>query len=335
MIVLARESRSMNQAMLASHLGMTATNLSKIERGDVNVSADLLEKICKATHYPEMFFLQPGNILPEHLSYRKRLQVPQKTLMPIHARINVMLRHVATLLPLQPRHQVQLPHYTVSDKLTPEKIAEKLRKAWEVDTPVIANMVKLLEQKGIILLGFDFETDRVDSRSMVIDQQQPVIFYNKRLKGDRQRFSLAYQLGQLVMHTFAPIPADTDVAHEANTFAAAFLMPAKHVLPDLQQDITLPLLGELKRKWKQSMISVLYRADDLGLLTPNQKRYLVQQFNQLRIRKYEPSELEVPPEAPQLVKHWLAELRTKTKLGTAAIAELLCLHVDEYLDLYG
>ena len=82
------------------------------------------------------------------------------------------------------------------------------------------------------------------------------------------------------------------------------------------------------------MISLLYRADDLGLLTPNQKRYLLQQFNQLKIRRREPQELDVPPGRPAIVRRMLADYRSKTKLGMEEVAALLSLEVSEYMELY-
>jgi len=334
MIVLAREARGMSQAELAEKLGMTPTNLSKIERGDVSTSASLVEDLCGITHYPLNFFKQEGDIQPDNLGYRRRVHVPQKTLTPINAMMNVLARHADTLVRLNPKHQVQLPSYAVTEKQTPFRIADKLRTAWNIDTAVIPNLTKLLENKGIIICSFDFATDRVDSRSILMDGNQPVIFYNKRLKGDRQRFSLAYELGQLVMHSNKMLSPETDVSHEANEFAAAFLMPGKEMMADLKEGVTLPLLATLKPKWKQSMISILYRADDLGLLTPNQKRYLVQQFNQQQIRRREPPELDITAEEPKLLKRWIAELRSKTKMGTADIASLFCLEVDEFIELY-
>ena len=112
-------------------------------------------------------------------------------------------------------------------------------------------------------------------------------------------------------------------------------MPAKDIKSDFEQGITLPLLGELKRKWKVSMISLLYRADDLGLLTPNQKRYILQQFNQFRLRRREPPELDVPFEPTRLLKQYITQYKTKNKLSTAEMAKTLCLHTDEFLSLYG
>ena len=82
------------------------------------------------------------------------------------------------------------------------------------------------------------------------------------------------------------------------------------------------------------MIALLYRADDLGLLSPNQKRYLIQQFNQLQIRKREPMELDVAKEEPRLIKRWIADFRSKTTIGIVDMAALLFLNVDEFLELY-
>ncbi|HWJ91128.1 MAG TPA: ImmA/IrrE family metallo-endopeptidase, partial [Flavisolibacter sp.] len=177
-------------------------------------------------------------------------------------------------------------------------------------------------------------TERVDSRSLFTDGHHPVIFLNSRLLGDRQRFSLAYELGQLVMHSAGFVPLERDIGREANHFAAEFLMPRETIMKDFENGVTLPLLGELKKKWKVSMIALLYRADDLGCITPNQKRYLLQQFNQLQIRRREPIELDITVELPALMKKWIAEYRLKTGLGLPEMAALLCLNIDEFLDLY-
>ncbi|MCF8451378.1 MAG: hypothetical protein K9G49_16015, partial [Taibaiella sp.] len=93
-------------------------------------------------------------------------------------------------------------------------------------------------------------------------------------------------------------------------------------------------LGELKRKWKVSMISLLYRADDLGYLTPNQKRYLLQQFNEQKMRRREPKELDVPIERESLVKKWIKELKTKQKLNDKGVASLFHLNMDEFTTRY-
>ncbi|RYE48384.1 MAG: hypothetical protein EOP48_21175 [Sphingobacteriales bacterium] len=82
------------------------------------------------------------------------------------------------------------------------------------------------------------------------------------------------------------------------------------------------------------MISLLYRADDLGLLTPNQKRYVIQQFNQAKIRRREPVELDVAKEQPQLIHQMVVELCNQQNMTFPEAMQLLALEIDDYMELY-
>ena len=58
-----------------------------------------------------------------------------------------------------------------------------------------------------------------------------VIFYNQNCTVDRQRFTVAHELGHIVMHTEGlynrePSPNDNPIEHEANVFASRLLAPA-------------------------------------------------------------------------------------------------------------
>ncbi len=334
MLILARESRGQNQMEMAKMLGIMPTNLSKIERGDFSISPDSLTKFANITNYPLSFFYQQGDIVPENLNYRKREKVAQKLLTPIHARVNIIRYHVQLLTRALNIEKGGILNFTDTGYESPVATAQKLRKVWNIKTSVIDNLTELLEKKGIVISKCNFGTERVDSRSVLTDDKHPVIILNDLLLGDRQRFSLAYQFGHLIMHTLNAVDSKRDVAHEANVFAAEFLMPEKEIIEDFKDGVTIALLGELKRKWKVSMIALLYRADDLGLLTPNQKRYLLQQFNELKIRRREPVELDIPIEKPKLIRQWLAQLKSEKKLDTKAAAERIHLNVDEFIELY-
>ena len=83
------------------------------------------------------------------------------------------------------------------------------------------------------------------------------------------------------------------------------------------------------------MISLLYRADDLGLLTPNQRRYIIQQFNQQKIRRREPVELDVPKENATLLKKLIKKYITEYEISTRQMAAILAIPLQDYLDYYG
>ncbi len=334
MILLAREARGFTQTELADKLQLHKANISRLENGDTPVNEKTLVAICGATGFPPQFFMQPGGAIPVTLSYRKRQQVPAKIISAIDAHINIIRRHVQFITRAMQQPLPTLPLYEVTEKQTAAQIAILLRKKWNITAPVIDNLCTLLEQKGIIICSFDFGTERVDSRTMLTDDEYPIIFINSSSPADKQRFSLAFELGHLIMHTFSVVPHHRDINHEANGFAAEFLMPAKNIRKDLTEAITLPLLGELKRTWKISMIALLYRADDLGLLTPNQKRYLLQQFNEQHIRRREPPQLDVQKEYPQLMQRLLAAFMSKTKLDTSQLCTLLAIEPNDYKKYY-
>jgi len=334
MLILARESRGLSQAQLAEAIGMSATNLSKIERAEIGINDDNLHKIATLTGYPLPFFTQKGQISPEYLSYRKREVVAQKLLNPVNAKANIIRLQVQQLAHLLHKTAPFLPKMPVNEQNSPQNAAKQLRQQWQVGAGAINNLTWLIESHGILIAQFDFNTPRIDSRTMLTDDKQPIIFTNSSLLADRQRFSLAYELGQLVMHSFVPVTIDQDISHEANLFAAELLMPEADIRPDFEQGITIPVLAQLKTKWKVSMISLLYRSDDLGYLTPNQKRYLLQQFNSLNIRRREPMELDIEPEQPMLLRQWANTLQKNLLLNTQQIATLLCLSTEDYLEQY-
>lgn len=335
MIVLARESRGQTQQDLAEKINLHRANVSRLEKGETNVHDETLKAISAATSYPPQFFTQAGIVIPVNLAYRKRQQVPIKLLTPIEAKMNIIRRNVQFVTRALDKRDTSLPIFEVTADKTPAMIAGLVRKSWNIAEGVVNDLTSIIENQGIIISSFDFGTERVDSRSMFTDDKYPIIFINKKLLGDRLRYSLAYELGQLVMHTFSSISAKRDISREANEFAAAFLMPKEVIKKDLENGITLSLLAELKRKWKVSMISILYRADDLEVLTPNQKRYLIQQFNEQKIRRREPVELDVPVEKPALLKNLINYYIREYEIGIKEMAAIFAIPLEDYLDYYG
>jgi len=334
MVTLAREARGFTQQELAERINAQKAFISKIEHGELGVTEILLNSISKATSYPINFFFQQGSILPMNLSYRKRKKVPAKVITPIEAKINIVRNNVQYLTRSLDKQAPLIPTFKVTEVNTPQLIAKQVRQCLNLQNPVIDNLAKTVEGQGIIISCFEFGSERVDSRSILTDDGFPIIFLNKSHLGDRLRFSLAFELGHLVMHTYTSVGAEREINHEANLFAAELLMPAEAIANDFKEGVTLPLLAQLKQKWKVSMISLLYRADDLGFLTPNQKRYIIQQFNQAKIRRREPVDLDVIKEEPQLIRQMVIDLCHERNIGLPTLLQLLALELEDYLELY-
>jgi Zn-dependent peptidase ImmA (M78 family)/transcriptional regulator with XRE-family HTH domain len=327
------DARTRKDLELAERLDTSKSTAWRLEQDSFVPAEDTLVRLSQTLHYPRSFFFQKGEILPMSLSYRRRDVVAAKVLSQIDANINIYRINLEVLLNAIQLKEIDVPVLDVVKHGSPQECARQLRKSWKMEKGTISNLAELIEAHKIMLIHFDFGTDRVDGKFIMALDKFPVIVTNRRLLGDRQRFTLAYQLGHLVMHLKTSPAFDRDLAHEANLFAAEFLMPEKDIKADLT-DLTLPKLGELKRKWKVSMIALLYRANDLGLITANQQRYLLQQFNQQKIRKREPKELDVPNEQYRLVRDLLTQYRTKQKLSVAKMAAFLHLEQDDFLERY-
>lgn len=333
MVTLARESRGLSLTELGERLKFTPQAAWQLEQNYNNVNAEMLSKLSKVLQYPVSFFLQEGENIPLPLSYRRRTIVPTWVLAQIDAIVNIYRLNIERLIKAT---GVQEPAIPILDSVklgSPEECAKKLRKLWKVSNGPILNLADLMEENGVMLLSYDFETEHIDGKATIASGKFPLIVTNRKLLGDRQRFTLAYHLGYLVMHWQTSPDFSRDLSHEANLFAAEFLMPEKDIKSDLA-NINLGELGNLKRKWKSSMISLLYRSEDLGLTTANQKRYIMQQFNQQRIKKREPIELDVPIEQYKLVRDLITKYKTKQRLNVTELANFFHLNDEDFLKRY-
>lgn len=328
LITLAREARGLTQSELAAMIGTSQANLNRWESGGITINSDAYEAVVKALGFPDSFYAMEAEILPPAF-YRKRDKVDKRTIDKIEANINIFRVHLNQLL--KGGIKSDIPIFSIKTEPTPQDIAKLLRKRWKIAKGPLENMAELIEAKGIPVFSFDFETDRVDGRMALTQDKHPVIFINSKLLGDRQRFTLAHELGQMLLYMYCtPSFGIDELSHNANLFAAEFLMPEKEIREDFAGDITLQLLYDLKRKWKVSLQSLLYRADDLGFLSYNQKRYLLTQFNALQIRRREPPELDVSKEHPRLVRELLTKFKTKQKMSIKQLAAHLHLTEAEF-----
>lgn len=124
----------------------------------------------------------------------------------------------------------------------------------------IENIVKLLENNGIIIIKFDFGTDLLDGFWIPIEAKYSLICIALNpapaFSADRQRFTLCHELGHSLLHR-DEFPGK-EAEQEANKFAGEFLLPQMLVSDDLTPPISFSHLKELKAKWKM-MIPITKR----------------------------------------------------------------------------
>jgi Zn-dependent peptidase ImmA (M78 family) len=206
-----------------------------------------------------------------------------------------------------------------------------VRAHWKVPSGPIKNLTLLAERAGIVLMLSRLANTSVSGVTFSVPGLSPIILLNEEQPADRLRYTLAHEIGHLVMHRFPSANMET----EANTFASAFLMPANDIRPAfLGRNIDLSLLGALKPEWRVSMQSLLMRAASLGFIPVGRQQYLWKQIKAIGIRLREPPQFDFPPEYPTIMQRVFTIHRTALGYSTDDLAKLLCINPDEMIALY-
>ncbi|MDX9694384.1 MAG: XRE family transcriptional regulator [Bacteroidales bacterium] len=288
-LIFAREYRQYSQTELSSKInGLSQSNLSKFEKGLGSLSDEMVYKIIRFLNFPEEFFANKISNKVDNPHYRKRTTITKATRVDIEYSIK-MIGFIID----QMTHSIEWPDFgltplNIEEGYTPESIAKYIRKqlGLTVDEPV--KMINnLLESNGIIIVEFD-TTEHFDGASFVSDKGYPVIVINKAFSNDRKRFTLAHELGHLIMHITGnfPIPDYRNLEDEANNFASEFLMPKEAIKSSLH-GLRLSHLSELKRYWLTSMASIVRRAKDLGCISLDKYKYMNIEFSRRGLKRDE------------------------------------------------
>lgn len=287
LLKLAREQNGLSQTELANALGVKQALLSKYENGAIVPPEEMQDKIAERLGYQKSFFLQSGNEVPSGLVFhRKRSSLPAKIRMKIEAEARA---RVLDVIHLGKSRALVQSNIVAREGETPEQMAQRLRTYWGCEHGPIGNLTETLESNGIIIVSFDFGTDKLDGFFLPLPGGIITIALNSdsRFTPDRRRFTLAHELGHAVLEHFNDFPGEA-CEKEADRFASEFLLPEADVRNDLLPPLTLTKLKELKCKWRVSMQSLVYRAHILGVINDSIYRRTFIYLAAQGFRKHEP-----------------------------------------------
>ena len=331
---LAREYLAMTQQGLAAAVHVTQPAISQIEQGGP-VADDTLCSISEATGYSIQFFLRgPLPDLPElSLRYRKRASSRRSEDRRVRAHCRQGIELVAHL-----EQRAELP--PVALKPTPddvdlediETLALDVRRQLGVgQADPIPNLVRAVERAGVVVFGASANLDKHDAASAwpSFPEGRPIVCFARGWPGDRQRLSIAHEVGHLVLHQTRLIDPDR-AETEAFRFGAALLIPRDAAVEAIAVPVTLRSLAWVKSQWGISISSLIRRGHDLRLIDQQRYQSLMKQLSARGWRKQEP--VEVPVERPALLLKTLrlvygsdrpVAIAADTGLSPVAIRELI------------
>ena len=324
---LARELRRFTQTELAESVGVVQGAIARIESGELKPSDVVLRAVAMRLGFPSSFFHRNEDLEFSlgSLLFRAHAAASGRDRAEAYRHAQLVLECALHLMQRTKWPALRLPQIT---ETTPEIAAAVTRAQLGLspDKPIV-NLTDTLERAGVLILALPVVLEGRDAFSLWFgpDRHLPVVFLAAGRTGDRQRFSLAHEIGHLVLHRAIKGPV-TAIEDEANRFAAELLMPKAGIENDFVAPLPLPRFAELKPKWKVAIQAMIRRAFDLDAISKRQYTYLFEQVGARGWRTREPSHLDVAPEKPRALRK-MAELQYGSKINYSKFAETMCLPI--------
>ena len=310
---------------------VTAQAISKYERDESMPSSGVLIALSDALSVPVDYLASDSDIRLEAVDFRKKRLTSRREEAQVEASVLHLLERYLTVeeilgLPTvawdMPR---EAPWPVLRDPAEAEHAARGLRAHWGLGLDPIPNLVDLLEERGIKVLAMsitniDGLTARVRREGTSVAS---VVVVNRDDWGERQRFTLAHELGHMALET-APRIDDEKAAHR---FAGAFLMPAETLRAEIgkrRKSMGWGELFELKRIFGVSVQALTYRCKDLGIFGAPLVRRLFDEFTRRGWRSppyREPGAM--PGERPTRFERLCFRALAEGAISEAKAAELL------------
>ena len=271
---------------------VTAQAIGKYERNEAMPGSKVLIALAEGLNTSVEYLLGHNATALVGVEFRKNSLTRKRDRAQVEARtLELVDRYLAIEelldLPSAVWDQPDEAPYRVRELADAERAAGMVRSCWRLGIDPIANMVETLEERGVKALSMDLPSSisgltahatRSDGASL------PVIVVNGASRGERQRFTLAHELGHLVMD----VVEDVGEEKAANRFAGSFLMPAESLRPEIgkrRQSFGWGELFELKGLYRVSVQALTYRGHDLGIFNDRLFRDLFREFGRRGWRK--------------------------------------------------
>jgi Zn-dependent peptidase ImmA (M78 family)/DNA-binding XRE family transcriptional regulator len=330
----ARLAAGLNQRELASAAGVSAMAISKYERDESTPSSPVLLALGKALDVRTEYFFRQSAMELKEIEFRKHPELPEKIKHRVLADAQEQLERWAELDHVVPGSwkdsfeiPAKLPKH-INDYDSVETVAAVVREAWHLGFDPIPNLVDTIEAHGITVLLSEYaEAKDFDGLAGSMDGHC-VILVGAKLAGDRQRFTLAHELGHLLMKGRLSDKLNEETA--CNRFAGALLVPKQAVIQALgnsRQWLEPQELWLLKMKYGLSMGAWTYRARDFGIINQSNMAALWHLMRSNGWDKREPDP-QYASETPQRFDRLVYRALAEDIIGESKAAELLGLSVS-------
>ncbi|SRR5712691_510791 len=275
---LAREAAGLSLRELQDRINnlVSAQAIGKYERDEMMPSSSVLLALAKALTVTPDYLLSKREVKLAEIDFRRHTAAGEKEQRAVEAivldyaeryiQLEELLPGVATVwkAPTEKEFNIKAPEEA-------EHAADALRAMWKLGIGPINSMMELLEDKGIKVVEVQMPESVSGSKAFAKQKDKDasaLIVVNSNHNGERQRFTLAHELGHLVLRFPASL-SEKQQEKAADRFAGAFLITRELLYKLVGKSRHVIELGELislKRFFKVSIAALVVRCGQLGIL---------------------------------------------------------------------
>ncbi|MCJ7555025.1 MAG: XRE family transcriptional regulator [Ignavibacteriaceae bacterium] len=329
----ARKMAGYSLEELANKLGdITKQALSNYENNKRNPDSAIIIRLAKIFGVKPDYFLRNSNVKFENFEYRKRSKILKKEINRIEEKtIDYLERFIELeqIMGFDEKFVNPLKNIEISDGRGAETAAEKLREEWRLGLNPIKNLIETLEEKEIRI--FEIDADKGFDGLAVYSGAIPIIIVNKDIDDIvRKRMTIAHELGHLLLKLNSKLNSK-EKERFCYRFAGAFLIPKQVMTNGLGENRTKVILSELehlKLEYGISILALMRRARDLGIITSQKYRNFCIRVKKEGWGKFEVGKYEAE-EKPIRDKHLLYRALAEEIISASKAASIANITVSE------
>ncbi len=329
----ARLAAGLTLGALGEKVGVTHTAIQKYEKGGLTPSSSQLLKLARACGIRVEYFFRTHEVELLEPEFRRLASFGKTAQEALKIKAVELIEKRVELLGFFPESPIQqfavptgLPqHIDAPDDI--EAFADQVREEWKLGLNPIGDLTDTLETLGLLVIVVDEDNPGFSGLTATArtsdGRTYPIVAVSSRWPGDRQRFTLAHEVGHLLLA--GRLDAAMDEEKSCDRFAGAFLAPKATVTQNLGQHrrgVEWQELYALKHEFGLSMAGWLQRAKQCGIITDAAHLSLWKMFSAKGWRKQEPGE-PVPREHPRLFAQLVYRALGEQYISESKAAELL------------
>ena len=357
----ARKVNGISQAELASKMSelqsvcpvmykaVSSTAIEKYEKGVMVPDSDIIMvTIAKALNTNVDNLRRPFKVMIGEFDFRKKSKLGKKAVEKIKILAQQRIEkyvEVERLLNEEIGCKVDFSDIVVRDKIQARIIANKLRKEWNMGYGPISNAINLLESHGVKVIEVEEDPELFDGTSNKVDGI-PVVVLNAN-SGDsknpkhintyeRRYLTLFHELGHQLMN-IADDVSDKEKENICNAFASEFLIPSRtfiQIFGIKRTGISLFELKDVQREYGISARALMYKASELGVITPSRFKYFNISLNKDPNLRYAIDETVMLAQHSSRFERLVYRALASEVISISKAAELLDKSVSDVLDSF-